>query len=120
QERLKAERRRQQRAEALEGLQEVLGLDALPLRIECFDVSHLMGTEQVASMVVFEGGAPKKSDYRRFRVRENVEGRSDDFAASAGRCAWPTTRRSSSCSSACATRRTGSRSRTTALGATAR
>jgi excinuclease ABC subunit C len=83
QERLKAERRRQQRAEALDGLQEVLGLDALPLRIECFDISHLMGTEQVASMVVFEGGAPKKSDYRRFRVRENVEGRSDDFAAMA-------------------------------------
>src|SRR4051812_28717916 len=83
QERLKAERRRQQRAEALEGLQEALRLDALPLRIECFDVSHLMGTEQVAAMVVFEGGAPKKSDYRRFRVRENVEGRSDDFAAMA-------------------------------------
>src|SRR5213595_3026387 len=83
QERLKAERRRQQRAEALEGLQEVLGLDALPLRIECFDVSHLMGTEQVASMVVFEGGAPKKSDYRRFRVRDLPEGSPDDFAAMA-------------------------------------
>jgi len=83
QERLKVERRRQQRAEALEGLQEALGIDALPLRIECFDISHLMGTQQVASMVVFEGGAPKKSDYRRFRVRENVEGRSDDVAAMA-------------------------------------
>src|SRR4051812_35878928 len=83
QERLKVERRRQQRAEALEGLQEVLGLDALPLRVECFDISHLMGTQQVASMVVFEGGAPKKSDYRRFRVRELPEGRSDDFAAMA-------------------------------------
>src|SRR5207247_3976461 len=83
QERLKVERRRQQRAEALEGLQQVLGLDALPLRIECFDISHLMGTQQVASMVVFEGGAPKKSDYRRFRVRELPEGRADDFAAMA-------------------------------------
>src|SRR5256885_533670 len=83
QERLKVERRRQQRAEALEGLQEALGIDALPLRIECFDISHLMGTQQVASMVVFEGGAPKKSDYRRFRVRELPEGRSDDFAAMA-------------------------------------
>ena len=69
QERLKAERRRQQRVEALDGLQEALGLDALPLRIECFDISNLMGTHTVASMVVFEGGAPKKSDYRRFNVR---------------------------------------------------
>jgi excinuclease ABC subunit C len=83
QERLKVERRRQMRAESLEGLQAVLGLDALPLRIECFDISHLMGTEQVASMVVFEGGAPKKSDYRRFRVRDLPEGQSDDFAAMA-------------------------------------
>jgi excinuclease ABC subunit C len=83
QERLKVERRRQMRAESLEGLQQALGLDTLPLRIECFDISHLMGTQQVASMVVFEGGAPKKSDYRRFRVRGNVEGRSDDYAAMA-------------------------------------
>jgi excinuclease ABC subunit C len=83
QERLKVERRRQMRAESLEGLQAALGLDALPLRIECFDISHLMGTEQVASMVVFEGGAPKKSDYRRFRVRDLPEGHSDDFAAMA-------------------------------------
>src|SRR3954447_9164689 len=83
QERLKVERRRQMRAESLEGLQSVLGLDALPLRIECFDISHLMGTQQVASMVVFEGGAPKKSDYRRFRVRELPEGQADDYAAMA-------------------------------------
>ena len=41
-------------------------MDALPLRIECFDISNLMGTNTVASMVVFEAGAPKKSDYRRF------------------------------------------------------
>ena len=81
QERLKAERRRQQRVEALDGLQEALGLDALPLRIECFDISNLMGTHTTASMVVFEGGAPKKSDYRRFNVRGLEEGVPDDFAA---------------------------------------
>jgi excinuclease ABC subunit C len=81
QERLKAERRRQQRVEALDGLQEALGLDALPLRIECFDISNLMGTHTVASMVVFEGGAPKKSDYRRFTIRGLQEGVPDDFAA---------------------------------------
>jgi excinuclease ABC subunit C len=81
QERLKAERRRQQRVEALDGLQEALGLDALPLRIECFDISNLMGTHTTASMVVFEGGAPKKSDYRRFTVRGLAEGVPDDVAA---------------------------------------
>src|SRR5436190_17367690 len=81
QERLKAERRRQQRVEALDGLQEALGLDALPLRIECFDISNLMGTHTVASMVVFEGGAPKKSDYRRFNIRGLHDGVPDDFAA---------------------------------------
>jgi excinuclease ABC subunit C len=58
-----------------------LGLDALPLRIECFDISNLMGTNTTASMVVFEGGAPKKSDYRRFNVRTTTEGVPDDFAA---------------------------------------
>jgi excinuclease ABC subunit C len=71
QERLRSERRRQQRVEALDGLQQALGLDALPLRIECFDISTLMGTNTVASMVVFEGGAPKKSDYRRFKIRRD-------------------------------------------------
>jgi excinuclease ABC subunit C len=68
QEKLRSERRRQQRVEALDGLQRALGLDVIPLRIECFDISTLMGTNTVASMVVFEGGAPKKSDYRRFKV----------------------------------------------------
>jgi excinuclease ABC subunit C len=81
QEKLKAERRRQQRVEALDGLQEALALDALPLRIECFDISNLMGTHTVASMVVFEGGAPKKSDYRRFTIRGLTDGVPDDFAA---------------------------------------
>ncbi len=79
QEKLKAERRRQQRVEALDGLQKALGLDTLPVRIECFDISHLGGTHTTASMVVFEGGAPKKSDYRRFNIREVDPG--DDYAA---------------------------------------
>src|SRR6188472_3123168 len=81
QEKLKAERRRQQRVDSLSGLQAALKLDALPVRIECFDISHVGGTHTVASMVVFEGGAPKKSDYRRFTIRE-VEG-NDDFASMA-------------------------------------
>ena len=88
QERLRSERRRQQRVEALDGLQQALGLDALPLRIECFDISTLMGTNTVASMVVFEGGAPKKSDYRRFKIRGDFAenggptiGEPDDFAS---------------------------------------
>jgi excinuclease ABC subunit C len=81
QEKLRSERRRQQRVEALEGLQQALGLDAIPLRIECFDISNLGGTHTVASMVVFEGGTPKKADYRRFTLREGVEGVPDDFAS---------------------------------------
>jgi len=83
QEKLRSERRRQQRVEALDGLQQALGLDTIPLRIECFDISTLMGTNTVASMVAFEGAAPKKSDYRRFKVRAATidSGRPDDFAA---------------------------------------
>jgi excinuclease ABC subunit C len=81
QEKLRSERRRQQRVEALDALQRSLALDALPVRIECFDISNIGGTHTVASMVVFEGGAPKKSDYRRFTIR-TVEG-SDDFASMA-------------------------------------
>ncbi len=81
QEKLRAERRRQQRVEAMERLQEAIGLDAIPLRIECFDISNLGGTHTVASMVVFEGGAPKKADYRRFTLRGGVEGVPDDFAS---------------------------------------
>jgi excinuclease ABC subunit C len=79
QERLKDERRRQRRVEAIDGLRAALRLDAPPMRIECFDISNLGGTHTVAAMVVFEGGAPKKSDYRRFTIR-SVDG-SDDFAA---------------------------------------
>ena len=83
QEKLRSERRRQQRVEALDGLQVALGLDAIPLRIECFDISTLMGTNTVASMVVFEGAAPKKSDYRRFRIR-SVGDAADGAAAPKG------------------------------------
>src|SRR5215203_2623108 len=81
QEKLKAERRRQQRVDSLEGLQKALGLQALPLRVECFDISHLGGTHTTSSMVVFEGGAAKKSDYRRFNIREVEPG--DDYGAMA-------------------------------------
>jgi excinuclease ABC subunit C len=80
QDRLRSERRRAQRIEALDGLQRALGMDVIPMRIECFDISNLMHAHTVASMVVFEGGAPKKADYRRFGIREAVQ---DDFAAMA-------------------------------------
>jgi excinuclease ABC subunit C len=84
QDKLRSERRRQGRVEALEGLQTALGLDAPPIRIECFDISNLGGTHTVASMVVFEGGAPKKSDYRRFKIRSIEDpARPDDFASMA-------------------------------------
>jgi excinuclease ABC subunit C len=81
QEKLRDERRRQQRVEAVGNLQQALGLEVLPLRIECFDISHVGGTHTVASMVVFEGGAPKKSDYRRFTIRTVEAG--DDYGAMA-------------------------------------
>src|SRR3954451_14442654 len=83
QEKLRSERRRQQRVEALDALQQALRLDALPVRIECFDISNIGGTHTVASMVVFEGGAPKKSDYRRFTIRTLEPAHPDDFAAMA-------------------------------------
>ena len=55
-------------ARALEALQHALGLPEAPLRIECYDMSHLQGTDYVGSMVVFEDGLPKRSDYRHFKV----------------------------------------------------
>jgi excinuclease ABC subunit C len=67
------------RSRALTELEEVLGLERSPLRIECFDMSHLAGTDYVGSMVVFEDGLAKKPDYRRFVVR-SVPG-NDDYAA---------------------------------------
>jgi excinuclease ABC subunit C len=67
------------RARALNELQEHLGLPDAPLRIECYDMSHIQGSDYVGSMVVLEDALPKKSDYRRFKVRD-VPG-NDDFAA---------------------------------------
>ncbi|MCI6283916.1 excinuclease ABC subunit UvrC [Selenomonas sp.] len=63
---------------AVEELGRYLGLPKLPNRMECFDISHIQGSETVASMVVFEGGLPKKSDYRRFKI-QSTEGKPDDF-----------------------------------------
>ena len=60
------------RSRAMEELQKELGLDEAPLRIECYDVSNLQGTEVVASMVVFEDGLPRKSEYRRFVMRRTI------------------------------------------------
>jgi len=67
------------RARALVALQDALGLPEAPLRIECYDISNLQGTEIVASMVVMEDGLPKRSDYRRFKMRHQ-DGQ-DDFAS---------------------------------------
>jgi excinuclease ABC subunit C len=64
------------RNQALEEIQQALGLDEAPLRIECYDISNLQGTEVVASMVVFEDGLPRKSEYRRFIIK-GVEGQND-------------------------------------------
>ena len=69
------------RARALNELQEYLKLDESPLRIECYDMSHISGTDYVGSMVVVEDGLPKKSDYRRFKIK-TVDG-NNDFAAMA-------------------------------------
>ena len=64
------------RNRALEEIQQALALDEVPLRIECYDVSNLQGTEVVASMVVFEDGLSRKSEYRRFVIR-GVDGQND-------------------------------------------
>lgn len=64
------------RSRALEELAEALELDAAPLRIECFDISHLQGDDVVASMVVFEDGLARKSEYRRFQIK-SFEGQDD-------------------------------------------
>jgi excinuclease ABC subunit C len=71
--------RRARRAEALEELREVLNLESLPLRIECFDISTIQGVDTVGSLIVFEDAAPKKAHYRKFAVR-SLDGQ-DDFAA---------------------------------------
>jgi excinuclease ABC subunit C len=70
------------RSRALDEIGEALGMGTAPLRIECFDVSHIQGTDVVASMVVFEDGLARKSEYRRFAVRGHADGSGlDDLAA---------------------------------------
>ena len=76
-----AETKRLRRVEALEELREVLNLESLPIRIECFDISNIQGQEIVGSMVVLEDGIAKKAHYRKFAVRG--QGGQDDFAAMA-------------------------------------
>jgi excinuclease ABC subunit C len=77
--RLKRAQDHNSRARALNELQEALGLPEAPLRIECYDMSHLQGTDYVGSMVVMEDGLPKKSEYRRFKIKSGQG--NDDFAA---------------------------------------
>ena len=74
------ERRKQRRVSALEELREVLNLEALPVRIECFDISTIQGRQTVGSMSVFEDAQPRKALYRKFAVRMQ-SGRQDDYAA---------------------------------------
>ena len=71
---------RKQSQEILRALGDLLDLEVEPRRIECFDISNIQGSDIVASMVVFEEGLPKKSDYRKFRVK-GVSGAPDDFAS---------------------------------------
>jgi excinuclease ABC subunit C len=71
---------RKQSQEILRALRDLLDLEVEPRRIECFDVSNIQGSDVVASMVVFEDGLPKKSDYRKFRVK-GLSGAPDDFAS---------------------------------------
>lgn len=72
------ERKMLRTAGAVKQLGELLGLDTLPNRIEAYDISHISGTDKVASMAVFEGGEPKKAHYRKFRIK-TVAG-NNDFA----------------------------------------
>lgn len=72
------ERKTLRTAGAVRQLAELLNLKTLPNRMECYDISHISGTDKVASMVVFEGGEPKKSHYRKFKIK-TVEG-NNDFA----------------------------------------
>ena len=86
QDKLRREHRRARRVEALSSLQETLAMEELPVRIEGYDISTIGGEHTVASMVVFEGGATKKADYRRFKVRGDLRDPAsaagpDDFAS---------------------------------------
>jgi len=77
-----SEQKRARRVEALEELREVVNLESLPLRIECYDISHAMGQDPVGSMVVFQDAMPRKSDYRKFGIK-SAGPDPDDFAAMA-------------------------------------
>src|SRR5665213_1337737 len=77
-----SEQKKLRRVESLEELREALNLESLPIRIECYDISHAMGQDRVASMVVFQDGLPKKADYRKFGIKTAGED-PDDFAAMA-------------------------------------
>jgi excinuclease ABC subunit C len=77
-----SEQKRLRRVEALEELREALNLESLPLRIECYDISHAMGQDAVGSMVVFEDAVAKKAHYRKFGIRD-VGPDPDDFASMA-------------------------------------
>ncbi len=70
------------RSSALQSIQHALDLEDAPLRIECVDISHVQGTDVVASLVVFEDGLPRKADYRHYSIRDAAgDGRSDDVAS---------------------------------------
>ena len=81
-EQAQSEQRRARRVESLEELREALNLESLPIRIECFDISHAMGQDPVGSMVVFQDAMPRKSDYRKFGIKTAGD-EPDDFAAMA-------------------------------------
>ncbi len=74
-------RERDRIPESIKALKNALGMDALPTRIDGIDVSHLGGTETVASCVVFTDATPRKSDYRTYKIRTTEDGRPDDFQA---------------------------------------
>src|SRR5438094_684225 len=76
------DQKRARRVEALEELREALNLESLPLRIECYDISHAMGQDPVGSMVVFQDALPRKADYRKFGIKTAGDD-PDDFAAMA-------------------------------------
>jgi excinuclease ABC subunit C len=76
------DQKRARRVEALEELREALNLESLPLRIECYDISHAMGQDPVGSMVVFQDAVPRKADYRKFGIKTAGDD-PDDFAAMA-------------------------------------
>ncbi|MDP3209545.1 MAG: helix-hairpin-helix domain-containing protein, partial [Rhodoglobus sp.] len=78
------------RSQALSDLQVALGMDEAPLRMECFDVSHLSGTNIVASMVVFEDGLPRKDQYRRFSIPESSDDTESIFQVVSRRVAYLT------------------------------